>query len=60
MKARALWLSSNEDEFVIFCLSIILKYSFIGHNHSARASFTEVAASPNVNPKKSNYRTTYM
>jgi len=29
-----------------------LKYSLIGHSHSARAYFTEVAASPNVNPKK--------
>jgi len=39
-----------------FCLSIILKCSFIGHSDSARASFAEVAASPNVNPKKANYR----
>jgi len=37
-----------------FCLlSIVLKCSFIEYSHSARASFSEVAAEPTANPQKS-------
>jgi len=52
MKSRALWLRSKYEDGKLLFAKHCFKCSFIEYSHSARASFSEVAAEPTANPQK--------